>query len=63
MFNFMKLGLHFTHMAYGALDPMVLELIRSERLMRQEQNRKVQEPSALVAGNDEANQDDLDQAA
>jgi len=44
LFRFMKLGLHFTHMAYGALDPMVLELIRTERLLCSREHRPVAEP-------------------
>lgn len=44
MFKFIKLGLHFTQMAYGALDPMVLELIRTERLLRNREDTPVAEP-------------------
>jgi len=44
LFEFMKLGLHFTQMAYGALDPMVLELIRTERLLCSREDRPVAEP-------------------
>ncbi len=53
MFNLLKLGLHFTHSAYGALDPMVLELIRTERLMRQAAEKKLEEPQNLTTEQDE----------
>lgn len=52
MFNLIKLGLHFTHSAYGALDPMVLELIRTERLMRQTAEKKPEAPQDLSSKQD-----------
>lgn len=34
MFNFMKLGLHFSPLLFNSIDPMVIEMIREERLAR-----------------------------
>ena len=32
MFKFMKLGMHFSPMLFNTIDPMVIELIREQRL-------------------------------
>lgn len=53
----MKLGLHFTHMSYGALDPMVIELIRTERLLKAEARQRVKEPQAQPANEDKADEE------
>lgn len=34
MLKYILMGMHFTQMAFGSLDPAVVELIRTERLMR-----------------------------
>lgn len=34
MFNFMKSGIHFSPMLFNSIDPMVIEMIREERLAR-----------------------------
>ena len=32
MFNFMKLGIHFSPLLFNTIDPVVIEMIREERL-------------------------------
>lgn len=62
MFNLVKFGLHFTHLYYGAFDPMVVELIRTERMMRHlDKAEKVVEPAAWQT--DAANEEDVREAA
>lgn len=67
MFSLMRLGLHFSQMSYGAMDPLVLEMIRTEQLMREEaaakMRRGVPEPAWVAPAVPETENEPVRKAA
>ena len=54
--KFFKLGLYFALLGEGRLDPMVFELIRTERKLRDAETAATEKPSDQAA-NDDHNED------
>lgn len=67
MFSLMRLGLHFSQMSYGAMDPLVLEMIRTEQLMREEaaaqMQRRMPEPAWVAPAMTETDEEPVRRAA